>query len=215
MIGSSIKPKKCKAKGCGVVFAPVRSMQSVCSPVCGLTLARAKREAEESKKLKESRAKDRERREGMKRRGEWIAEAQQAFNKMRRLEELLKGEGCISCGRSQAEVIATDGWKPGGAWDCGHYLSVGARPNLRFERDNTALQCKSCNAGSGKYAKKAATVQQAYRMNLIPKIGLARLEELEEDHTPRHWSIQDLKELRDECRRKARELESQRETESA
>lgn len=130
-------------------------------------------------------------------RGERIQQAEKAVRDRRRTEELLKGSGCISCGRSQQEVIGTDGWKPGGAFDAGHYQGKGARPGLRLTPDNIWLQCKSCNGGSSKYARKGATVAKQFRENLIKEIGFARVEELDADDKPRHWTDEELIEIRD------------------
>jgi hypothetical protein len=51
----------------------------------------------------------------------------------------------------------------GGQWDCGHFMGVGARPELRFEEKNAYRQCKACNGGSGRFAAKNATVHARYR----------------------------------------------------
>lgn len=139
-------------------------------------------------------------------RSELIQQAEKAVRDFRRTEELLKGSGCISCGRSQQEVIGTDGWKPGGAFDAGHYHGKGARPGLRLTPDNIWLQCKSCNGGSAKYARKGATVAKQFRENLIEKIGLVRVEELDADDKPRHWTDEELIEIRDTNRKLLKEL---------
>lgn len=144
--------------------------------------------------------------EQIKRRPELIKEAQQAVNAVRRTEELMKGSGCISCDRTQAEVLATDGWKPGGAWDAGHFMSVGSRPAKRFLHANIWLQCKSCNAGSGKYAKKANTVSKAFRANLVDLIGLDAVEELERDNGEGKWTADELRRIRDEHKQKLKSL---------
>lgn len=157
-------------------------------------------------RLKVERKKDRERKEKLKSRGDFVKEAQTEVNRFRRLEELSKGRGCISCGRSQEEVQGIDGWKLGGAWDAGHFVGVGANASLRFEPSNIWLQCKSCNAGSGKYARKAATVAKAYRENLIAQEGLELVEWLEGPHEPKHYTKEDLINIRDAYRAKTREL---------
>ena len=136
------------------------------------------------------------------RRSELIKQAEKEVRDYKRLSELLNGCGCISCGRSQSEVMGTDGWKPGGGFDAGHYHSKGARPGLRLEPDNIWLQCKSCNAGSSKYTRKRETVGKQYRENLIKKIGRDRVEELDADDKPRHWTEEELIATRDKYREK-------------
>ena len=68
-------------------------------------------------------------------------QTQKAFNRMRMLEEFVwfKARGqepvCISCG------------KPNMDWCCGHFKTRGARPDLRYDRKNTYLQCNHrCNS---------------------------------------------------------------------
>ena len=134
--------------------------------------------------------------EKLKTRSDWLKEAKIAVQRFRRLEELALGSGCMSCGRSQNEVVSTDAWKPGGAWDGGHFLSKGARPEQALEPLNIWLQCKSCNAGSGKYARKGYTVNASFRLNLIKRIGLEAVEAIEADHKPRHYTIDQLKEIK-------------------
>lgn len=201
---TAIRPKRCKT--CREQFTPTKPMQRVCSPSCALSLAVSVRAKAEKRAQVLERKRDRERKEKLKKRGDWLKEAKVAVQRFRRLEELAKGSGCMSCGRSQEEVQGTDGWKPGGAWDGGHFLGKGARPELALEPLNIWLQCKSCNAGSGKYARKGATVNASFRLNLIARIGLAAVEALEADHTPRHYSIDDLKRIKVEYTARAREL---------
>lgn len=158
-----MKAKQYKAKRCQVCetdFMPFRFCQKVCSPKCAsdfVLQANAKKARVENKKRKRD----------LKTNGQLIKEAQREFNKVRRLED--KDEPCISCGRYDHEI---DGSWMGGKWDCGHYLSVGSHPELRFEPLNAHKQCKSCNGGSGKYTRKGHTVAQDYRENLIKKIGI-------------------------------------------
>lgn len=199
--------KTCKA--CRQKFEPTRPFQVVCSRDCAYEWSKqttGKQSAEKVTKRLE-RDKTASRKAAVVTYGDLQKKAQIAINRARRLEELKKGSGCISCGRSQEEVQAADGWKPGGAWDAGHYLSVGAHANLRFEPMNIWLQCKSCNAGSGKYAKKRETVQQAYRVNLIARIGLAAVEALEADQTDRKYTRDELIQITQTYRAKAREIE--------
>jgi hypothetical protein len=210
------KTKRCAKRkgGCGERFLAMRPMQAACGPECAAVMAVAKRQRAERKAKADEVKKDRAKREAMKTRSELLAEAKREVQRFRRLEELAKGSGCISCKRSQAEVQGTEGWKPGGAWDGGHFLGKGARPELALEPMNIWLQCKSCNGGSGQYARKGYTVHAAFRINLIDRIGLAAVEALEADHAPRHHSADDLKAIRDTYRARARELARKTEPET-
>ena len=40
MLAKEIKPKKCRAPGCGKHFRPVLSTQAVCSHACALVMAK-------------------------------------------------------------------------------------------------------------------------------------------------------------------------------
>ena len=47
-----------------------------------------------------------------------------------------------------------------------------------------------------------------YRIGLIARIGQASVEAIEADQTPRKWSIDELKAIRDHYRAKAKALEN-------
>ena len=169
--------------------------------------SRQRKVERESKKAQ--RREHKEARERLKRKSEWMREAQAAFNRYVRLKD--KGKPCISCGKPEFMVQQEQQWKTGGAWDCGHYLSRGARPQLRFNLHNAHRQCKSCNAGSGKFSHKAETVQQRYRERLIKKIGLEKVEALEQNQESRPFDIQYLKRIKVVFNRKYRMLKRQTE----
>lgn len=187
------RKKKCKI--CLEWFRPFNTIQATCcKPKCVL---------EYNRQLAQKRS-DREHRkdkERIKPRNQVRAEAQAAFNAFIRLRD--DGLPCISCGEADLPE------QFGGAWDCGHYLTVGAHPELRFEELNACRQCKSCNAGAAKFSGKGRTVQQNYRKRLIMRIGLDKVEWLEGPHEPKKYSVDDLREIKAEYQRKSRELRRQ------
>ena len=142
----------------------------------------------------------------LKGRGYFLAKAKKAIQKARRLEELAKGRGCMSCGRTQQQVTGGDAWKPGGFWDGGHFLGKGAHPELALEPKNIWLQCKTCNGGSGKYARKSHTVNQSFRANLIDCEGLALVEWLEGPHALKHYTEDQIKAIDATYTAQAREI---------
>ncbi|WP_258163869.1 recombination protein NinG, partial [Pseudomonas sp. 18092229] len=75
-----------------------------------------------------------------------------------------------------------------------------------LEPSNIWLQCKACNAGSSKYARKGLTVSQGFREGLIERIGLEAVEALESDHEPRKHTIDELKAITATYRALTREL---------
>lgn len=186
-------------------------MQSVCSSECALSLALSKRaKAVKVEQVKERRA-DKVKRDNSRPLSYWKAKAKVAIQQFRRLDELSMGSGCMSCGRTQEQVTGKDIWKPGGLWDGGHYLSKGARPELALEPLNIWLQCKSCNGGSSKYARKGYTVNASFRINLIERLGQEQVDWLEGQHPLRHDTIDDLKTLAARYNMMARELKEKQE----
>ena len=200
------KPKKCRVDMCRASFVPSRMGQAVCSPACALI--DGPRHAPKARKaLADIERRDiKVRKEKLKSRGDHMKDSEKALRDYRRTYELSIGSGCMSCGLSQEEIRAAQGWKTGGAFDAGHFLGKGARPELRLVPNNIWLQCKSCNGGSGNFARKEATVSARFELNLIQRIGLARVEELKADHRPRRYSIEDLQAIKAEYRQKLREL---------
>ncbi|MFJ7792307.1 recombination protein NinG [Pseudomonas sp. NPDC096950] len=200
------KPKKCRAATCRASFVPSRMGQAVCSPKCALAVVEVKKAKEKKSLALAGRREIKVRKEKLKTRADHMKDAEKAVRDYRRTYELSIGSGCISCGESQESILHAQGWKTGGAFDAGHFMGKGARPELRLVPTNIWLQCKSCNAGSSKYARKGQTVSQAFREGLIARIGLKAVEELEADHTPRKETIEQLKAITAEYRAKTKEL---------
>jgi hypothetical protein len=177
-------------------------------PTCGkfdCQLAFAVKHANKSQAIrkKAERKVDREKKVAMKKPSKWKAEALVFFGKYTRLRDA--ADPCISCGRYEHEIEDTF-W---GKWDCGHYLSRGAHPELAFEELNAHKQCKKCNGGAGRFAKKNATVTKEYRIRLIAKIGLKNVEFLEGPHPAKHYTIEDLQQLKAHYKLKVKELENE------
>ena len=201
--------RKRTCKNCGKTKIPacdgfIVGVNFVCSRDCAFQLGNkaaqkstAKAKAKIDRKAREDEKKAntnrRERKESLKTLTQLKAEAQKVFNRYIRLSDPFTD--CASCDRSPEEIQANDGWKTGGCWDAGHFHSRGARPDLRFTEDNVWRQCKSCNAGSGKYSAKNQTVQNRYREKLIERIGIERVEELDVDLGPHKWTKDELREI--------------------
>lgn len=203
------RPKKCKNPACGISFPPQRLGQKVCSPKCGLAIKDVNQAKARKSLAQVGRADIKVRKEALKTRADHLKDAEKAVRDYRRTYELSIGSGCISCGESQESILAAQGWKTGGAFDAGHFLGKGARPELRLLPTNIWLQCKSCNAGSSKFARKGETVSQGFRSGLIARIGLDAVEALEADHEPRKHTVEELKAMTAEYRAKTRELKKE------
>ena len=185
--------KTCRA--CREKFLPARPLQTACKPSCAIELARKASEKKRAEKEKAERVKIQRRKEAIKTTGDYLKEAQAAFNLFIRERDRAEGYPCISSGRAL-------NWN-GNAVDAGHYRSTGAAPHLRFDEHNCHAQSKHDN----RYLAGNAV---DYRINLIERIGLAEVERLEADNTPRHWSKQELIEIRDKYKAKARALKKAR-----
>jgi len=171
--------------------------QKACSILCAISVAKTAAEAKQKKDKAEEAKKDREAREKLKGRSYWLKAAQAEFNRYIRLRDF--GKECISC-----NTILGASEKHGGQYDAGHFRSVGSAPHMRFVELNVHGQCKKCN-------RWGAGMHSDYRAKLIKRIGLAGVEKIEADQEPRKYTIDQLKELRQEYRLKAKKEESAKE----
>lgn len=180
------RQKKCKC-GCGESFTPRNTLQIAATVDCAMKLARKQRESAERQVAKVARKADREAKEKLKTRSDWMKEAQTAVNAY--VRERDKELPCISCGRFHE-----------GQWHAGHYLSRGAHPELALEQRNIHRQCAPCNTHlSGNQVK--------FRLGLIARHGVELVDWLEGPHEPKRYTIDELKAIRDEYRTRLRELQ--------
>lgn len=183
------RERKCRNPACRAVFAPTQPMQAVCSQQCALNVVRERAQA---KAKTEARVRLLEGRRRMMTRSDSIKKAQKAFNRFVRARD--KDRPCICCGQPLGGDAFT-----GGTFDAGHYRSTGSAPHLRFVEDNCHAQRKVCNQfGAGRAVD--------YRIGLIKRIGLARVEALESDQAERKYSIDDLKAMTLDYSKRARDL---------
>ena len=170
--------KKRKCKICKTSF----SVKSNDHWYCDFDCAMAALKIQNDKKWKKEKAK---RKEALKTTQDYVRELQVIFNKFIRLRD--KGLNCISCN------------KPAKKENCGHYRSAGGNPELRFVELNCHLQCEYCNT----YLHGNLI---DYRINLIKKIGLDKVEWLEGKHEPRKYTIPELKALKIKYKEKIKML---------
>ena len=103
-----------------------------------------------------------------------VALAQSAVNAYVRARD--EGKPCISCGEM----------KP---LQAGHYWSVGARPELRFDAANIYGQCSRCNID-------LAGNRGAFRAGIVDRLGSELADDLDTP-TPAHkWTLDELREIR-------------------
>lgn len=190
-------PRQRKCKVCGGKFTPMRGIQTWCSPECGVKLANRLVAKKEAKAAADDRKQTRAQLEALKGIPELKKEAQREFNRFIRARDRLAGHACISSGKPLRWGTAGI---TGSAVDAGHYRSTGAADHLRFNEDNCHAQAVSEN-------RDKAGNAVAYRIGLIARIGLERVEALEADNSPVKWTRDGLRAIRDTYRRRACELE--------
>ena len=176
--------KQCKV--CAKPFTPMRPMQSVCSPVCAMKKVRSDK--------KQERESIKQRKEKIKTIPQLIKEAQIEFNAYIRLRDF--GKPCICCG------LPLGTGEIGGSYDAGHYRSVGSASHLRFNEDNVHAQRKQCNRyGAGRAVD--------YRFGLVARIGLERVEQLEQSNQPHKWTREELIEIKERYKKLKKHLQNQ------
>lgn len=175
-------------KHCGACFLPARPLQAVCSPMCAIRVGRTakKEEAERTKARKAA----------IKTIPQLIAAAQKEFNAFIRARDRVRP--CICCGRTAQMGYGNSAH----GWDCGHYRSTGSASHLRFHEDNAHRQLVICNRyGAGRAVD--------YRIGLIARIGLERVEALEADNKVRKWDRDELVAIKELYRAKLKQLEKE------
>ncbi len=187
------KPKKCRVATCRASFVPSRMGQAVCSPACALV--DGPRHAPKARKALDQieRAEIKIRKEKLKSRADHLREAQAAVNEYVRLRDAHLP--CISCDSTPNDSDLMTGSR----WDAGHYRSVGACPELRFETLNIHRQCVKCNRNLSGNAVE-------YRIRLVVRIGAEKVAWLEGLHAPCKYTVEEIKAIKATYRAKTREL---------
>jgi hypothetical protein len=186
-----VKLKTCK--WCKSKFEPKRPTAICCSPDCEFDYGIKHAAKAEMIRKQEDRKVIKLKLDKLKTAREWTKEAQIAFNAY--IRERDKNKPCICCGQPLKSGDV------GGAFDCGHYRSVGSAPHLRFDERNAHGQRKQCNRyGAGRAVD--------YRIGLIARLGIDSVESLEADQTPRKYSIDELKTIKSTYKQKAKELKN-------
>ena len=181
---TTIKPKTCKV--CKCQFTPRMSLAIVCSNPCAQALAVSIRGKAAKVEAVKERKDTKDKLDKLKSRSTWAKEAQAAFNRFIRLRDV--EQPCISCGRHHQ-----------GQYHAGHFLSVGAHPELRFSELNVHKQCAPCNTHLSGNAV-------LYRQALVLKIGAEKLNWLEGHHPTRHYTTDELKAVKADYTARAWEL---------
>jgi hypothetical protein len=173
------KLKSCK--WCRTLFVPqYNRVQPTCSPTCAIAFTRAKQAKEalqEAKRAKREYRRDHLTINQLKKR------ADREFGKFIRERDF--GKPCICCD----EYAKSGEWENGGLYDAGHYRTKGAADHLRYNEDNVHLQRKYCN-------KWKSGNQVEYRKRLVLKIGIDRVDALDNNNETKHWDREELVAIR-------------------
>lgn len=203
------KPARRKCAHCREWFHPAREGQVVCSFECASAIGKKQtakaREAAKAVAVKRQRESEKEgrqrrraKRESFKTKAQWDKEAQSAFNRYIRIRD--EGKPCVSCG---SPLIGKSNYLTGSAIDASHYRSRGAASHLKFNVFNVHSACTRCN-------RQLSGNAIEYRIHLIERIGLDRVERLEADNVPRRFDIPYLQRIKSIFTRRARALEKRR-----
>jgi hypothetical protein len=198
-------PKARYCKVCETRFKPETIFQWWCCEdhkadyaVMMVGKQREQRAKAQQRKREEAQKADRKqlraRKQALKTKPKWKAEAQAVFNRYVRLRDA--GKPCISCGATPAQ-------KFGGTMDCGHYRTRGSAAHLAFNLHNTAAQCVRCN-------RDQAGAQKAFEQGLIARIGPEKVEAINNDNRTRTFTKEYYQRIKSIFTRKARRLEKRR-----
>ena len=175
---------KCK---CGNEFEPMYRNDILVSKLCVKCLIDKGRE----KRKKQWRKEKTELKARLKTKSEWLNDLQKIFNTYIRERDC--GKPCISCDKPLR-----------GKYDAGHYFTVGAYPNIRFDEDNIHGQCVECNQ------HKHGNITE-YAIRLPYRIGQQRYDDLLlRRNESNKLSVEDIKSKISEYKNKTKELQQKR-----
>lgn len=128
---------------------------------------------------------------------------QQSFNAL--IRELDKHLPCVSCGKPAMQYNLT----------AGHFKTVGARKDVRYDTRNCHGQCSGCNSGRQKFYKgDNETTARKFAAEIARRYGQEIVDYLDRVHPEKRYRIDELKALRkmfnDETRRLQRGEEPSR-----
>ena len=189
-------PRRKRCPSCRVMFTPARSSQAVCGEIeCAIAHGKSEKgQATAKKALADAgRREIKVRKEKLKSRADHLREAQTAVNEYVRLRDAQLP--CISC-----DSMPNDNdLMTGSRWDAGHYRSVGACPELRYEPLNIHRQCVKCNRNLSGNAVE-------YRIRLVQRIGAEKVAWIEGPHPARKYTVEEINGIKANFRALAREL---------
>ena len=194
------KQPRRRCKICREWFHPRSFNEWWCSPEHGATFGMQERDKQRQRDIQKAEAQRKEQTQAERRSlkirklavkplSYFHSKAQIAFNEFIRVRD--NGHSCISCGRNT-----------GAKMNAGHYRTVGASKETRYDETNCHLQCEYCNSHlSGNIGE--------YKPRLIAKIGREAFDRLMGFHEPKKWTREELQDLAAHYRAKTRALKKQ------
>jgi hypothetical protein len=174
-----IYERKCLV--CKDKFTPKNNTQIVCSTSCAVEYMKKQNAKNWKQEKKEIKIK-------LMSKSDYLNILQKVFNTYIRQRDKLKP--CISCGKNLGKTF-----------HAGHFFSVGAYPNLRFNENNVHGQCVECNL------HKHGNVKE-YDLRLQNVISDKEYNELlEMRHKPLKLSVDEVQELIAIYKQKIKELQ--------
>jgi len=176
-----LKDRICAYSKCDNTFIPHNGWHKTCGWRCAVDF---QKEVVAKRKLKENRKALKEFKDGDI--PHLTKVAQQAFNKyIRKRDEHLP---CISCDHTGSRQRHAS-----------HFRPTGRNHQLRFNENNCHSSCSICNQHlSGNLVP--------YRVALIEKIGLGRVEELEANNETKSYTVKELKDIIDTYKAKYKDM---------
>ena len=170
-----------KCKSCKSEFHQYNKLQNLCVN-CAIKKGK-------EKVKKDWRIEKKERKEALLSHKDWLKMLQVLVNTYVRLRD--KNQNCISCDKPLK-----------GKYDAGHYFSVGAYPNLRFDLNNIHAQCVHCNRHKHSNANE-------YTLRLPSRIGQDAFNDLtERRNEPLKLSIPEIKKMIADYKAKIKKLKN-------
>ena len=176
-----------KCKNCKTEFKPKYFNYKYCGKEecnnvgVSETLSKARKQIEKKKRLEKTKAKNE-----LLTHKDYLKLLQTAFNAYIRKRD--KDLPCISCGKDNNKQF-----------HAGHYRSVGSAPHLRFNEINVWRQCATCNTYlHGNLIE--------YRKELVNRIGIEKVEWLENYNEPLKLTIPEIKEMIIRYKLKSKEI---------
>lgn len=197
----TIKPRErtCKADGCTNKFMPYNSIQSWCSPSCGLSIANKKLAHKERKKVAAQKKIEKIERQLFQKRKRDIKpvswfhkKARDACNPYIRFRD--RFDNCISCNKPLAFEEK---------YDAGHWKTQGGHKWIAYDEVNINGQCVSCN-------QHQSGNEAAQRPNLVAKWGIDEVERLEQSGKnlgDKSYTREELLDIEKHYKKKLKELQ--------